>query len=276
MRSWVLFISSLLAVTTAYGQQKQLRVASYNLRVNIASDGINVWANRKDEVKALIQYHDFDIVGTQEGFPDQLSDLSEMTDYASFGYEGGGATNTGEHIFYKKERFSLLDSGYFWLSETPDVPSFGWDAQNYKRICSWVKLYDKNTEKTVYLFNVHFDHQGEEARRQSAKLMVQKLSEIVVADPIICTGDFNSTPDSEQIQTMQAFLHDAYAHTQQPPYGPTGTFTAFKLDAELKNRIDYVFVSPHFNVLKYATLTDFKNQRYPSDHLPVVVDVALK
>lgn len=277
MKKLILIIACLISIAATGQEKNRLRVASYNLRVNIPSDGVNAWPNRKDNVKALIEYHDFDIVGTQEGLPDQLRDLAEMPDYSYFGNGRDDGIEKGEHsaIFYKTDRFTLLDSGNFWLSETPDVPSFGWDAQTYKRVCSWVKLRDKIMKKNIYVFNVHFDHVAVVARRESGKLMVQKITEIAGDAPVICTGDFNSTPDTEQIKTMQAFLSDSYHATKMLPYGPVGTFNAFQFNAQLKERIDYVFVSNQFNVLKYAVLTDYKDQRYPSDHMPVVVDLEL-
>jgi len=114
------------------------------------------------------------------------------------------------------------------------------------------------------------------ARRESGKLMVQKIKEIAGAKPVICVGDFNSTPETEQIQTMQSFLNDAWQVTEMPPYGPAGTFNGFNYQAPLKERIDYVFLSNHFRVFKYGVLTDSKAQRFPSDHLPVVVYTVLR
>ena len=144
------------------------------------------------------------------------------------------------------------------------------------RICSWAKFRDANTKNVFYFFNVHFDHQGVIARRESGILMIQKIREIAGNSPVICTGDFNSTPETEQIQIMQTILNDSYKTTLMPPYGPVGTFNAFHFDAPMKDRIDYIFVSNQFSVLKYAVLTDAKEQRYPSDHLPVVADIVIK
>jgi endonuclease/exonuclease/phosphatase family metal-dependent hydrolase len=120
---------------------------------------------------------------------------------------------------------------------------------------------------------VHFDHQGVEARRQSGFLMEKKIKEIAGNALIICMGDFNSTPETEQIKTMKSFLSDCHDVAAQPPYGPEGTFNAFQFDAKMENRIDYIFVSKPIKVLKYGVLTDAKNQRYPSDHQPVVAKV---
>jgi len=277
MKIIMILCAGLLCMPTIAQKKKELRVASYNLRYDNPSDGVNAWPNRKENVKALIRYHDFDIFGTQEALINQLKDLCEMPEYA---YIGGGRDDGltgGEHsaIFYKSDRFKLLDTGNFWLSETPDKPGKGWDATCCNRICSWAKFKDANTKKEFYVFNLHFDHQGVVARRESGKLMVQKIREIAGNTPVICTGDFNSTPETEQMQIMQTILKDAYIVTAMPPYGPAGTFNGFRFDAPLKDRIDYIFVSSYFSVSKYAALTDALEQRYPSDHLPVVADVEI-
>ncbi len=275
MKKWIL-----LSLVTCFGLQliaqhhTPLNIASYNIRYNNPGDGINAWPNRKENVKALIRYHEFDIFGIQEGLIDQVKDLAELKEFSYYGKGRDDGKQGGEHsvIFYKKDRFRLLDSGDFWLNETPDKPGKGWDATCCNRICSWVKLNDKITGKEFYFFNVHFDHQGVQARRESGKLMVKKIKEITQGKyPVICTGDFNSTPETEQIKEIQTLLKDTYDVTEQPPYGPIGTFNAFKFDAPMKNRIDYIFVSPGIRVLKYGVLTDANNQLYPSDHQPVVI-----
>ena len=279
MKTYLLILLSfaLLGRVEAQSAPETIRVASYNLRMDTPSDSLNAWPHRKENVKSLIQYHDFDIVGTQEGFLHQLQDLMEMPGYAYFGAGRDDGQDAGEHsaILYKKDRFEVIDSGNFWLSETPDKPGLGWDATCCNRIASWVKFTDNHTGKAFFVFNVHFDHQGVVARRESGKLMLAKIAAIAQGEPVICTGDFNSTPETEQIKGMAAALQDAYTATQMPPYGPVGTSNGFRFTAPFKNRIDYVFVSNHFKVLTYAALTDAKDQRYPSDHLPVVARVLL-
>ncbi len=207
-----------------------------------------------------------------------MNDLAGMEEFAFTGRGRDDGKEAGEHsaIFYRKDRFKLLWSGDFWLSETPDKPSLGWDATCCHRICSWAKFRDRQTGKEFYFFSAHFDHQGVEARRQSGKLMTEKIKEIAGKEPVIFVGDLNSTPDTEQVQAIQTVLSDAYRVSAIPPYGPEGTFNGFKLDAPLENRIDYVFVSKGTEVLKYAVLTDHKEQRYPSDHLPVVVKAIIR
>lgn len=275
MRLSILLLLCGVLLTRAALAQKAVpfHIATYNIRYNNPDDGVNAWPNRKEVVKSLIRYHEFDIFGIQEGLRSQLDDLGEMTEFAFIGKGRDDGKQAGEHsaIFYRKDRFKLLQSGDFWLSETPEKPSLGWDATCCNRICSWSKFNDLKTKKTFYVFNAHFDHQGLEARRQSGKLMVQKIKEIAKNNPTICLGDFNSTSDTEQIKTMQTLLQDAFRITVTPPYGPEGTFNAFKFNAPLGDRIDYIFVSQQIVVQKYGVLSDSHQQRYPSDHLPVVI-----
>ncbi|HLW07337.1 MAG TPA: endonuclease/exonuclease/phosphatase family protein [Marinilabiliaceae bacterium] len=264
---------------TVNGQKKTpINVASFNLRFETVHDGENTWSNRRDFVKELITYHEFDIMGTQELHHSQISDLLQMKGWK---YTGGGrddGINKGEHsaIFYKEDRFKLLESGDFWLSETPDIPSKGWDATCCNRICSWGKFKDKKSRKTFFVFNVHFDHEGLQARIESGYLMTRKIEEIAERYPALLCGDFNSNPDTEQIQHISSQLNDSYLISELPPYGPVGTFNGFKINAPLKDRIDYIFVSNHFKIHKYGALTDFKEGRFPSDHLPVVVNLSFK
>jgi len=277
----IILILNVLLGSTLFvlaGNNSSLNVATYNLRMNTPNDGINAWPNRKEEVKNLIRYHDFDLFGTQEGFVEQLNDLLEMKEYAYCGHGRDDGQEAGEHsaIFYKKASFVLLNSGDFWLSETPEKPGLGWDAICCNRICSWAKFRDVKTSKEFFFFSVHFDHQGVIARKESAKLMVKKIKEIAGKYPVFCVGDFNSTPDTEQIDTMKNLLADSKQVSTMTPYGPDGTFNNFRFDAPMKKRIDYIFVSEHVEVLKYAVLTDSKNQRYPSDHQPVVIQAIVK
>ena len=275
----ILLVAGMLTSLTVSAQKSEpIIVATYNLRYNTPNDGANAWPNRKEAVKALVRYHDFDLFGTQEALRGQLNDVAELTEFAFLGAGRDDGKEAGEHsaIFYRKDRFKVLQSGNFWLSETPDKPGKGWDATCCNRISTWAKFNDLKTKKTFYFFNVHFDHQGVVARQESGKLMVQKIKEIAKNEPVILTGDFNSTPETEQIKAIGTLLNDAHRVTKSPPYGPEGTFNSFKFDAPMKNRIDYIFVSNQFDVFKYGVLTDANEQHYPSDHQPVVAKVVLK
>lgn len=279
MKKFTLF---LIVFIFAYGftnakPNKPIVIATYNLRQNNPNDGINAWPNRKETVKNLVRFHEFDIYGTQEGFIGQLKDLCEVEGYTYTGHGREDGKDKGEHsaIFYKKDRFELLNSGDFWLRETPDLPGIGWDATCCNRICSWGKFKDRETSNIFFFFSTHFDHQGVVARIESGKLMVKKIREIASDYPVICVGDFNSLPDSEQIKTMQKLLKDCRQASVTPPYGPKGSFNNFNFDSPLDDLIDYIFVSPKIEVLKYGILTDNVNRRYPSDHLPVVSKVVI-
>lgn len=277
--SWLVLLLALQGVTNQPVNHRvdagQVRVASYNLRMDTERDGIHAWAFREQAVIALLRFHDLEIIGTQEGFLHQVEALTRSGVYEAFGAGRDDGKQAGEHaaILYKTDRFQLLDGGNFWLSETPDVPSLGWDATCCHRVTTWVQLKELNTGNVLFVFNTHFDHQGVEARKESSKLLLQKIQQIAGNQPVICMGDFNSTPETTQIQELAAVLQDAYEVSVEPPYGPIGTFNGFKWEAEMNNRIDYVFLSSHFTVLRYATLSDSKDQKFPSDHLPVVADV---
>ncbi|HEU4852877.1 MAG TPA: endonuclease/exonuclease/phosphatase family protein [Telluria sp.] len=260
--------------STALAQQAAtLNLATYNVRLDTAQDGVNAWPHRKAQVMELVRYHEFDVFATQEALPGQVDELAGMQEYAYVGAGRDDGKRAGEHaaIFFRRARFELLRNGDFWLSETPDRPSMGWDARCCKRIVSWAELRDRESGIRFFFFSAHFDHEGEVARRESAKLLLAKVRAIAGDAPVVCAGDFNSTPDTGQMATMRAGLRDAYLVSVTPPYGPTGTFNGFKIDAPLTDRIDYIFVSPHVKILRYAALTDSRYGRYPSDHLPVLV-----
>lgn len=266
------------AASAAPASPAPINVATYNLRNSHADDGPNAWPARKDMVKALIRYHGFDVFGTQEGYADQIADLAQMEEFDHVGVGRDDGKDAGEHsaIFFRRSRFALLGKGDFWLSETPDRPSFGWDARCCHRLASWARLRERGSSRVLFVFSVHFDHEGEVARRASADLMLRKIAEIARGEPAICVGDFNSTPETVQMQTMAKAMGDSRRLSKAPPYGPDGTFNGFRFDQAPSERIDYVFVDRHFDVLKYAALSDSLDQRYPSDHFPVVARVVFK
>lgn len=278
MKKLLLFSLSLFIMPLMFGQKGMkdynLNIATYNLRMDTPSDSLDSWIHRKENVNGLIRFHDFDIMGTQEGFHHQLLDIVEDGDYSYVGVGRDDGINEGEHsaIVYKTDRFDVLDSGDFWFSLTPDEPSFGWDA-NIRRICSWAKFRDKEVGKEFFFFSLHYDHQGKEARRNSSKLLLAKIKEITGDIPTFCVGDFNATPDDEPIQIIYDanILNDSYLVSEAKPYGTEGTFNAFKLDAPLKNRIDYIWVTPGITIKKYGVLNDMHYGHFPSDHFPVMV-----
>lgn len=253
-----------------------MNVATWNLRLDLASDGPNAWPQRRDMARALIRWHDWDLFGTQEGLIQQIRDLEAMGEYARVGVGRDDGREAGEHaaIFYRRSRFTLRAHGDFWLSPTPDRPSKGWDARCCNRLASWARLLDGPSGREFVVLSVHFDHEGQVARAESARLMRRRIADIAGTLPVVCLGDFNATPDAEPIRLMTEALADARAITATPPYGPLGTFNGFRLDAPMTERIDYVFVSRGIRVLKYGVLTDHLERRFPSDHHPVMVRLA--
>ena len=277
MKKQILFIL-LLFPATIFAQQ--MNIISFNIRYNTPNDGENAWPNRIEMASGLLRFHEADIFGLQEALVGQINDIQEqLPEYKWFGVGRDDGKEGGEFspIFYNPTKFILLKNGTFWLSETPEKPSKGWDAA-LNRIVTWGKFQSKVTGKQFLVFNTHFDHVGVEARKNSASLIFKKIREMVQDKnlPVILTGDFNLTPDTEPIQILQKYLSDSREVTEEPPYGPVGTFQGFKMDAPLENRIDYIFVYGGIKVLKYAAISDFKDHRFPSDHLPVFAKVVLK
>ena len=263
------FLNQDLPVDTA-----EFRVAAFNIRYNAEADeqSGNGWDLRKGPVAKVVTDHQFDIVGTQEGDAQQLEDLKALLPgYAYLGHPYGGKGDLhNAATFYKPALFEVMDTGVFWLSETPEVPSVGWDASD-RRITHWIKFKTKESGQIFFFFNVHFYWRLEEARKQSGPLLVRKIKEIAGEEPVICVGDFNSTDETAQIQAIKSFLGDAYEQTLAPRQGVEYTnMGGGVFQGEPKNRIDYIFVSPQIQVKDYKVLSDqYNDGRYPSDHLPV-------
>ncbi len=272
----LLLLTATTVISAKSNESHVHKISSFNIRMDTPNDGDDAWPNRKEMVKGIIRFHDLDIIGTQEGFKHQLDDILELPDYA---YVGGGrddGKDKGEHsaIIYRKDKYEVIENGDFWFSETPNIPGKGWDATCCNRICSWAKFKVIKTGKEFYVFNSHYDHQGQVARKNSSLLLLEKIKEIAGDFPVFATGDFNATPDSEPIQTLSksGFLLDSYMITKEPPYGTVGTFNSFQLNAPMKNRIDYIWVTSGIEVKKYGVLNDVHYGHFPSDHFPVVIE----
>lgn len=274
----------LAAVPAAALAGEPLRVATFNVRLNVASDGPDAWPHRRAHVLAMARHHDWDLIGTQEALPDQVADMEQLAGFTRVGVGRDDGAGRGEHaaIFVRQARFEILRSGTFWLSETPERPSKGWDGRCCNRIATWVELRDRlapgdGRAGRFFVFNTHFDHEGQVARRESARLLLARWKALAGDVPTLVIGDFNSSPGSEPLQLLSAELQDARASSRTPPYGPAGTFQGFRIDAPLaeQDRIDHVFHTRGIDVLSWAALTDSMHGRFPSDHLPVEVRVRL-
>lgn len=271
----ILVVFLLFASGSFYGQN--LKIMTYNIRLDVASDGENAWPKRKDYFASQIQFYSPDIFGVQEATPGQVTDIaSALPNYNKFGVgrEEGG---TGEActIYYKKDRFKVEQSNTFWLSETPNVVSRGWDAA-CNRVCTYGLFKDLKTKKTFWVFNLHLDHMGEEARIKGVQLALKKISELNTKKyPAFLMGDFNSEPDTKQIAEIKKVMDDTKDVSKEKPFGPSGTFNDFKHNEPVTLLLDYIFVSKNsgLKIQKHAVLSDSKDLKYPSDHLPVLIEI---
>lgn len=265
-----------------------IRVMTFNVRYDEPRDNANAWPNRKELVASMIRFHNADLVGVQEALKRQLEDLDTLLpEYSRVGVGRADGKTGGEYsaILYRKTRFESLESSTFWLSETPNVPSPGWDAA-YPRIVTWAKFKDLKTGKIFFHFNTHFDHRGVRARKESARLLLNRISQTGGELPVVVTGDFNFTESSEGYQLLtgknsgesvssKSVLRDTRYSSPHGHHGPTSTFNEFKaLVPGMK--IDYVFVKGSIRVIQHGVLSDTWDGRFPSDHLPVLAEIVIE
>lgn len=273
----------LLTITLFSCKEKpvELNVMTYNIRFDNPQDSLNSWQYRKDVAAQIIKDKNIDIVGTQEVLVNQLNDLKErLPEYAALGVGRLDGKEAGEYspLLYKKNRFTEIESGHFWLSENPEAVGVkGWDAA-CERVATWAILKDKESGKEFFVLNTHLDHMGQIARQESVKLLLKKSSELSKGLPVIITGDFNAESDSDVIKhlTESKQLIDSKsiaASTKGAPY----TFHNFgRIPAEERPLIDYIFVNDKSEVLEYEVISDKLNDIYLSDHAPVSVKLNIK
>ena len=269
-----------------FANAQNFNVATYNLRNDNKGDIGNMWIDRYPYIAQLIKYHDFDLFGTQEALPNQLENLKRLLpDYSYYG-EGRDGNGQGEHsaIFYKTDKYVLLNKGDFWLSATPDVPSKSWDAPCCNRICSWIELKDNESGNTFFVFNAHYDYEKEYARNESSKLVLQKINEIAKDSPAIYMGDLNGPATASwcKIVHESGILRDTYFDIENP-YANNSSFNAWGKFENMNNGdmriirekqiIDHIYFSKHFKTNKWGLLTDtYDYGKFPSDHFPILVN----
>lgn len=271
---------ALVFLTIYSGNAQFLKVMTYNIRLDIAVDGENDWAHRKDFFTSQIQFYEPDILGIQEATPNQVIDIAKafpQYNYVGIGRDGAGKGESS-NIYYKKDRFKLIQENTFWLSETPDVVSKGWDAA-FNRVCTYALFKDLKTKKTFWVFNTHLDHVGELAKTNGIQLILSKMATVNTKKyPVFFTGDFNSEPATDRIKNLKKIMNDSREISETTPFGPLGTFNGFNHNEPVTKLIDYIFVSNEgkLSVKKYAVLSDSRDLRYPSDHFPVYVEIKFK
>jgi len=258
---------------------QNLSFMTYNVRYGLADDGKNSWKYRKEFLASQINFYNPDIFGTQEGLPFQVEYIVSQLPKHSFIGKSRDGNGKGEYsaIFYNHDKFEVLKQQTFWLSSTPTKVSKGWDAA-LPRICTYALFKDKKSNMKFWVFNTHFDHIGVKAREQSVLLILKKIKEINSKNyPLIFMGDLNAEPDSKPISILKSELNDSQEISIEKPFGPEGTFNAFHFDKPVTERIDYIFISKNntIKVNKYAVLSDSKDLKYPSDHLPVYIEISL-
>lgn len=267
--SLILFGSFLM-----YGQTTS--IMTFNIRYDNPNDNENSWENRKYEVVGLIEYYHPDFLGIQEGLKEQVDFINKNTsnyEYIGIGRDDGDKKGEYSAIYYDSEKFKLIDHKTFWLSNKPDTVSIGWDA-SMERICTYGKFKDKVTNDSIHIFNTHFDHIGIEARKMSAKLILNKIKEFGLSNAkVVVMGDFNSIPMSEPITTLKEELEYGFENSETKFYGPLGTFNGFKNNIEIENRIDYIFTK-NLKIYSYRHIDDKRlNNLCVSDHLPVIIEI---
>jgi endonuclease/exonuclease/phosphatase family metal-dependent hydrolase len=257
---------------------QEIKLITYNIRLNTQADGVNAWPLRKEKFGNLLNQYNANIWCFQEVLHNQLIDLKAMLpeySYVGVGRDDGKEAGEYSPIFYKNSLYQLVSSGTFWLSPTPNiVASKGWDAA-ITRICSWAQLEDRTTHKVFFVFNTHFDHIGKKARKESAKLILSKMNEVANDKPIVLAGDFNSEPCSKAYKTIAKNkiipFTDSYSKQKD-----NCTFTGFKVNGGICKRIDFIFFNNYFEKITYLIITDNNGTYYPSDHLPVLTLLKFK
>ncbi|WP_197052680.1 endonuclease/exonuclease/phosphatase family protein [Psychroserpens sp. Hel_I_66] len=256
-----------------------LKVMTYNMRLDVASDGENAWPNRKDFFTSQVLFLEPDILGVQEARPNQIEDLNASLKNYKFIGTGRDGEKKGEYsaIYYNSEKIKVEQENTFWLSQTPNEMSQGWDAA-YPRICTYGLFTVLENNQKIWVFNTHLDHQGAEAQKEGMKLILEKIQSVNTNDfPVVITGDFNVEPNSEVIAYTTNSFHDT-KNLAAITFGSEGTFNGFKYNEPATRRIDYILLSKSTNlsVKKYAVFSSAVDFKYPSDHFPVFVELEFK
>lgn len=265
----------LLALTAAVScnTPQYLTVMTLNMRYDNPEDGVNNWRFRRERVGELIRSEAVDLLGTQEVLANQFDDLQALLPgYCAVGVGREDGARAGEFnaVFFRSDRFELLDSGVFWLSEDPETPgSKGWDGA-CERLATWVMLRDKSGRELLFI-NTHLDHIGEQARREGVALLLRRIETLRGDRPVILTGDFNAEPSSPVIAHVVAdgTLRSAW-DTAPVRSGTAWSFSDFgQLPVEERPLIDYVFYGGGLEVQSCSILPDTLGGGYLSDHAPV-------
>lgn len=282
-----LFIISLILLSCNSNKSKPqvvkdhltLKAMTYNIRLDVNSDGENAWSNRKDFLSSQILFLGPDVFGVQEARPNQIQDLNAALPNYKFIGEGRDGNGEGEFsaIYYNSYCLKVEKQFTFWLSDSPDKVSKGWDAA-YPRVCTYGLFSSNKTGKKFWVFNTHLDHVGGEAQKEGVKLILKKIAiENTENYPVLFMGDFNVEPNSEVVKEILPSMSDS-KQMAILKFGAEGTFNGFQYNEAVTRRIDYIFISKSSNsiVHKYAVLSSAIDFKFPSDHFPVYTEIELK
>ncbi len=272
---FVIILVALAFVQTALAER--ITFATWNIRVANEEDSLagNAWSVRAEKIAEMVHYFDFDILVVQEPDSQQVLDLAALLPEYTYIQTDPGKIHP---IYFKKDKFKAVKSGQFWYSESGNPGEKGWDARHV-RFCSWVNL--RRNKKRFFVFNSHWDNIGKEARNQSANVALKQVEKIAGRNRVIFAGDMNTQADSKAVTTLNStnLLKDA-KELAKVKRVPTGSFTNFDVNDGANRQIDHISVTPSIPVYKYGILDnryyDGKTWRYPSDHMPVVIEFELK
>ena len=255
--------------------QNDCKLMTYNIRLDAKSDGEDNWEHRKNAVVTYLDSEKPDIFGIQEGLPNQISFIDQSLQKYSFLGDGREGVGKGEYsaIFFDSTKWKVFDSGMFWLSDTPDAVSIGWDAACH-RVCTW-GIFGNEENANFAVFNTHFDHLGAEARENSARLVIDRILEIAEDLPVVFIGDLNFRPEGSPYELLISHFTDAgtvFESSQQS----CGTYNGFKLKGFENIRIDYIFFKGKIDIKKYKEDQPMTPEgRQLSDHFPVIAELKI-
>ncbi|GHT54363.1 endonuclease [Bacteroidia bacterium] len=277
-------VTILLLASCKESKQVELNIMSFNIRYDNPEDSLNSWQYRKDIAAQTIKDYHADIVGTQEVLVNQLNDLKDcLPEYNAIGVGRQDGIDQGEYsaLLYKKDRFTVIESGTFWLSETPEVAgSKGWDGA-CERIATWAILEDSSSKKQIFAINTHLDHIGKVARQEGVSLLLERTQSLSKGLPVIVTGDFNSRPESDVIKQVTDTSNLGYlVHAKDVALEKSGTDWTFhgfgEVPLERRSFIDYIFVSPNIKVLKHTVIPEELNRKFISDHSVITATIQIE
>jgi len=254
-----------------------LRVMSYNIRNSHAKDGDNAWERRREATPEMLSDIQPDVFGIQEAYQEQVDYILEQCkDYKMVGVGRDDGVQKGEQmsVFYDANRIELLKWGTYWLSETPDEPSFGWDAA-CRRTATWMLLEQKATGRRFYLVNTHLDHKGAVARKEGLALIYNNIQKMNPEGyPMVLVGDFNVFPDDECLKDINSMMNSARFKSRDAD--PKGSFNGFgEFDIDHLEKIDYIYYSGFNHSRRFKVVTSsYAGKPYVSDHYPIYADLA--